>query len=225
MQAAVLEKPGTIHIQQVDKPAPAAGEVLIKVTLAGICGSDHSMYRGKLQGALPVIPGHEAIGEIAAIGSGVSGFAVGQRVTIQPNFGCGDCPLCRAGRRNICPAKVRLGVDCNGVFADYVTAPANYVWPIPDGLSDEVAVLTEPLAVAAHGINQAPPRPGDRVLVFGAGVIGLLTLQLARLRGAEVTACDLADQRLALARQLGAARAINGKESLSLSSPTPTATT
>ena len=172
--------------------------------VTGICGSDHTLYHGKFGVPLPVIPGHEMIGRIEKIGDGVSGLAVGQRVTVQPNFSCGNCPLCLSGHKNICPSKIRLGVDTNGVFAEFAVVPADYVWPVPDELKDDVAVFTEPLAVTVHAMKIWKPQRGDRTLVFGSGIIGLLVQQLAVRRGAEVTACDLAETRLAMAKQLGA---------------------
>ena len=209
MRAAVLVESGKIQIKDVQLPEPGPGEVLIKVMLAGICGSDHSLYNGKFDVSLPVIPGHEAIGRIEKLGPGVSGLEVGQRITIQPNFACHQCSLCRAGHENICSAKIRLGLDTDGVFAEYAKVPADYVWPVSQGLEDAVAVFAEPLAVAAHAIKTMAPRKGDRTLIFGAGVIGLLTLQLAALKGAQVSACDLNQTRLALAKRLGAADVID----------------
>jgi 2-desacetyl-2-hydroxyethyl bacteriochlorophyllide A dehydrogenase len=210
MKAAVLIEPRKILVEDTITPEPGSGEVLIRVSLAGICGSDHTLYHGRFGVPLPVIPGHEAIGRIEKTGDGVSGLTVGQRVTIQPNFSCGSCELCRAGHKNICPSKVRLGVDTNGVFAELVKVPADYVWPVPDGLEDEVAVFTEPLAVTVHAMKIWEPRKGERTLIFGAGIMGLLALQLAVLRGAEVSACDLVETRLAMAAQLGASRTIGG---------------
>lgn len=204
MRAALLVEPLKIEIDDIPVPEPGPGEVSIRVALAGICGSDHSLYKGYLKVPLPVVPGHEAVGRIEKIGSGVSGFKPGERVTIQPNIGCGHCPLCLAGHKNICPSKVRIGLDRNGVFAEVVTAPADYVWKVPEDMPDEVAVFTEPLAVALHGMKLVRPEKGSRTLVFGAGVIGLLAVQLAALQGADVTAMDLEKKRLALAEQLGA---------------------
>ena len=214
MKAAVLMKPRRIAIKDVTIPEPGPKEVLIKVSLAGICGSDHTLYHGKFGVPLPVIPGHEVIGRIEEIGEGVSGLAVGQRITVQPNFSCGGCQLCLAGHKNICPSKIRLGVDTNGVFAEYAVVPADYVWPVSDGMADEVAVFTEPLAVTVHAMKIWEPRKDDRTLVFGAGIIGLLTLQLTALRGAVVTACDLAESRLDMAKQLGAFQTIGPGDSL-----------
>jgi len=208
MKAAVLTRCRHIEIEQRPRPIPGPKDVCIRLSVAGICGSDHGLYTGGIAVALPVVPGHEAVGRIVNVGHAVTGVEIGQRVTIQPNLGCGHCTLCRAGRINICQDKVRIGLDRDGVFADQVCVPADYVWPIPDDLSDEAAALVEPLAVAVHAAAHAAPQAKDRVLVLGAGVIGLLTMQLAVLAGATVTACDLAPQRLAIAQKLGAAQAI-----------------
>lgn len=204
MKAAILTNVGKLVVADTDLPVCGRGEVLIRVTLGGICGSDHTLYRGRFGVPLPVIPGHEAVGLIEAAGEGVTGIEPGQRVTIQPNFSCGRCALCAAGHGNTCPSKIRLGVDTNGVFAEFVKVPARYVWKVPDTLPDEVAVFTEPLAVGVHALRVTAPNPGDKVLIFGAGIMGLLVMQLAVSRGARVTACDLAEKRLSLVQQLGA---------------------
>ena len=213
MKAAVLIEPRKLVVRDVPKPEPGAKDVLIRVLLGGICGSDHTLYQGGFGVPLPVIPGHEAIGRIENIGEGVTGLAVGQRVTVQPNVACGRCRLCRAGQKNLCPSKVRLGVDKNGVFAEFASVPADYVWPVPDGIEDEVVVFTEPLAVAVHAMKIWEPRKSDRTLIFGAGIMGLLALQLAVIHSAEVAACDLVDTRLTMARQLGASRTIGPGDS------------
>jgi len=214
MKAALLIEPRKLIVTDIQAPAPGPGEVLIRVSLAGICGSDHTLYHGRFGVPMPVIPGHEAIGRIETIGDGVSGLAVGQRVTIQPNFSCGSCALCRTGHKNICPSKVRLGVDTNGVFAELAKVPADYVWPVPDDLEDEVAVFTEPVAIIVHAMRIRAPQDGEKTLIFGAGVMGLLAMQLAASTGAEVTACDIVESRLEMAKQLGAYRTIGTKESI-----------
>ena len=208
MKAAVLQDHSTIRLQDVNTPEPSADEALVKVNMGGICGSDHSTYRGKIAVAFPLIPGHEAVGTISRLGQSVEGLEIGQRVTIQPNFSCNTCALCQSGHGNICASKIRLGVDIDGVFAEYVKVPARYVWTVPDSLSDQIAVFTEPLAVCIHAMRRIRPKPGDRVLIFGAGVIGLMTAQLAVREGAQVTAADLSEKRLSLARQLGASQTI-----------------
>ncbi len=208
MKAAVLVATQKIVLKQVQIPEPGPNEVLIKIELAGICGSDNSLYHGNLQVPLPLIPGHEAVGRIERTGNDVSGISVGQRVTIQPNFSCGRCLLCQTGHNNLCYEKIRLGVDTDGVFAEFVKVPAVAVWPIPDAVENEVAVLAEPLAVAAHALKIMAPRKGGHTLIIGLGVIGLLVLQLAALEGAEITACDFDKDRLALAKKLGASQII-----------------
>lgn len=204
MKAAVLTEVGKIVVQDAENPSCGRDDVLIRVKLGGICGSDHTLYHGRFGVPLPVIPGHEAVGIIEKTGANVTHLETGQRVTIQPNFSCGQCALCTSGHGNICPSKIRLGVDTNGVFAERVKVPARYAWKIPDALPDEVAVFAEPLAVGVHAMRITAPNPGDKVLIFGAGIMGLLVLQLAVSKGARVTACDLAEKRLALARRLGA---------------------
>ena len=204
MKAAVLIAPRKLVVKDIPKPKFGPNDALMRVSLAGICGSDHTLYHGGFGVPLPVIPGHEAIGRIEKIGEGVSGLEIGQRVTVQPNVACGSCRLCRKGLKNLCPSKVRIGVDKNGLFAEFAVVPADYVWTIPDSVEDEIAVFTEPLAVTVHAMNIWKPRREDRVLIFGAGIMGLLTLQLAVHHGAKVAACDLAETRLAMAQQLGA---------------------
>jgi 2-desacetyl-2-hydroxyethyl bacteriochlorophyllide A dehydrogenase len=205
MQCAVLDAPGRLEIRDCATPQPAPAEVLVEVELASLCGSDASLYRGKANVPLPVIPGHEAVGRIAALGTQVTGLAVGQRVVIHPNYACGRCPLCHSGQGNICPSKVRLGLDCNGVFAEYVSVPRQNAIPVPDGLASEVAVFTEPVAVAYHAFHKAKPAAGARALVIGAGVMGLLMTQFLRNAGCRIAALDLVDERLAVAQKLGAA--------------------
>ena len=208
MRAAILTEVGQIVVKNTDMPVCGRDEVLIRVKLGGICGSDHTLYHGRFGVPLPVIPGHEAVGVIEATGEGVTGIEPGHRVTIQPNFSCGECALCTSGHGNTCSSKIRLGVDTNGVFAELVKVPARYVWKVPDALPDEVAVFTEPLAVGVHAMRITAPNPGDRVLIFGAGIMGLLVMQLAARKGARVSACDLSEKRLSLAEQLGAGEII-----------------
>ncbi|UCF31579.1 MAG: alcohol dehydrogenase catalytic domain-containing protein [bacterium] len=220
MKAAVLSSTANLAIGEVPDPVPGSGEVVIAVTLAGVCGSDYSLYHGKFGVPLPVVPGHEGMGTVHRIGPGVSTVTAGQRVVIQPNFACWDCDLCDSGLDNICSGKVRLGIDTNGVFAEYVKVPARYVWPVPEGLDDRTAVLTEPLAVAAHGVKVLSPAPRVRVLIIGAGVIGLMTLLLVKLEGAGVNVSDLQEEHLALARKMGADSAflVGGNETMQPSS-------
>ena len=219
MQCAILKAPGQLEIADCATPQPAPMEVLVEVELASLCGSDASLYRGKANVPLPVIPGHEAVGLIAALGTQVTGLALGQRVVIHPNYACGTCPLCLNGQGNICPSKVRLGLDCNGVFAEYVNIPRQNVIPVPDTLASEVAVFTEPVAVAYHAFHKAKPAPGARALVIGAGVMGLLMTQFLRNAGCRITALDLVGERLAVAKKLGAAVTVQDAAALPAHGP------
>jgi 2-desacetyl-2-hydroxyethyl bacteriochlorophyllide A dehydrogenase len=203
MKAAVLLEPGKMEIKEVPRPEPGPFDVIIENRMVGICGSDYSVFRGNLPATLPIVTGHETVGRIAALGSEVTGLSLDQRVTIQPNFPCQSCKVCLAGHENICPQKVRLGGDVNGVFADFVRVPADFVWPVPDKMKTRVAVFTEPLAVAVHALRLSPPSADDRVLIFGAGVIGLLVLQLAALQGAAVSAFDLVKEKSPVVKELG----------------------
>ncbi len=214
MKAAVIKEVGTVEIADVEVPIPAADQVRIAIELGGICGSDNSMYHGKLAAPLPVIAGHEAVGKIEEIGSSVTGLKVGQRVTIHPNYYCGECDVCKKGLTNICREKIRLGVDINGVFAEYAVVPAKQVYVVPDDLPNEVAVFAEPLAVSLHGIKQASIQKSDKVLVFGAGVVGQLCLQLALQYSENIVNCDLIESRLELATKMGAQRVISDKDEL-----------
>jgi 2-desacetyl-2-hydroxyethyl bacteriochlorophyllide A dehydrogenase len=214
MKAGVLVAPKRIEIVDVPNPVPGDGEVLIRIRQAGICGTDYALFSGHLPVSYPIIPGHEGVGEIAALGPNARRFSVGDRVTLQPNFPCGACPLCRSGRGNVCRDKVRLGLDIHGVFAEYVSIPQEYVWRLPEDLPYSTAVFTEPLAVAVHGLRKSPPSPGESVLVYGTGVIGLLWVQLALLAKGSVTAFDTAVPRLDLAKDLGAGRVISSIDNL-----------
>lgn len=214
MKAALLKNLETVSVEDVEVPVPAEGECLIRIELAGICGSDNSLYKGKCNVPFPVIPGHEAVGVVETTTRVNSRLHPGQRVVIHPNIACGDCPNCIKDLPNICEQKQRVGIDRNGVFAEFIAVPENYVWPIPDSLTNEVAVFTEPLAVAMHGVNFVKPAPTDKVLVFGAGVIGQLVLQLATLSTSKVIACDLSKTRLDLARKLGAEESVECEDLL-----------
>ena len=220
MRAAVLNNTADLSVINLPDPVAESGEVVIAVTLAGVCGSDYSLYHGKFGVPLPVVPGHEGMGTVKEVGPGVTNVTVGQRVVIQPNFACWDCDICSSGMDNICSEKVRLGIDTNGVFAQYVKVPSRYAWPVPEGIDDRTAALTEPLAVAAHAVKTLPPAKRDRVLIIGAGVIGLMTLLLAKLQGATVSISDLLTEHLSLAEKMGADSAfkVGGEEEMEPSS-------
>ncbi len=209
MKAALLYGPRDVRVEEVSKPRLEDGEVLIEPRVGGICGSDMSRYRSGPMICPPVVIGHECCGHIVRLGKGVTNFEVGQRVVIQPNCGCGNCLLCRMGRDHLCPRRISLGVTVDGCFAEYVKAPARYVWPITDDITDEQAALVEPLAVAVKTVRRMGNPAGRRVMILGAGPIGLLVVQLLKLNGATVSLADLIERNLLLGRQLGADEVVN----------------
>jgi len=204
MRAAVLLKPSTVEIQELPAPRPGTGEVLIEPIRAGICGSDVSLYKGHRPAAYPLVLGHEFVGRVVGGADDVATLRVGQRVVVEPNYFCGTCRFCRAGRGSICPHKQSMGVTRAGCFADCVAAPAEFVWPLPDAISDPDAATIEPLAVSLHALLQAGATAGDTVAVVGCGAIGLLLVHAAVRHGIRVLAHDRLEGKLESARRLGA---------------------
>jgi 2-desacetyl-2-hydroxyethyl bacteriochlorophyllide A dehydrogenase len=196
MKAAVLHGPRDLRVETAPAPEPGAGDVLVSVTLAGLCGTDHRMWSGERPVHYPRVMGHELVGRLAA---------TGERVVVEPNFSCGRCPLCREGNKNLCLARVAVGIDADGGFAELVRVPAHCCWAVPAGVTDEDAVLTEPLAVVVRAVHRGAPRAGETAAVVGAGTLGLLALQVLRARGARVLVVSRTRRRLDLARTLGAA--------------------
>jgi len=210
MQGAYLLKPETIAIRELPRPRPGAGEVLIRVHAVGICGSDMHLYdTGRIGPVVlqhPHIPGHEMSGEIAALGDGVTSVAVGQRVVLEPGLACGACHMCRSGRYNLCGSVKFLGVPpYHGCLTEYVVAPAQWVYPLPDTLNFAAGAAVEPLVVGLQAVAQGGVGPESTVAIFGAGMIGLVTLEAALTRGAaHIWVVDVVERRLGLAKELGA---------------------
>ncbi|HTY62937.1 MAG TPA: alcohol dehydrogenase catalytic domain-containing protein [Acidobacteriota bacterium] len=204
MKAALLLSPERIAIQDTPKPRPAAGEVLLRTELAGICGTDVSFYLGHRVAQYPFVLGHEVLGRVAALGDGVTKFAVGQRVLVEPNYPCLSCRLCLSGRGAVCAQKGSPGVNLPGCFSEYFCAPAEFVWALPDGISDRDAATIEPLAVSVHGFMQSGAKAGDTIAVLGCGVVGLLLTHAAVAADVRVIAHDRFANKLEIARSLGA---------------------
>jgi len=206
VRAAFAPAAGRLDLRDVAAPAPGPGEVLVRVRACGICGSDLHWYAGA--GAPPrVCPGHEIAGAVAALGAGVRGVRVDDAVAVEPAVVCGVCVACRAGLRQRCPRLRILGMHRPGGLADFVLAPADALFALPGGLDWALAALTEPLAVCVHAVRRAAIEPGQRVLILGAGAIGLLSVAAARAAGATevwITARYL--HQAALAQRLGATR-------------------
>jgi L-iditol 2-dehydrogenase len=216
MRAAVLS--GVRALQVTDVPAPpepAPGEVQVRVRAVGICGSDLHYYleggMGDVACQFPMILGHEPVGEVVKAGPGAGGWQPGMRAALEPAIHCGRCEFCLRGRHNVC-ANLRFLSNPGepGFFRDLVNLPAANLIPLPERLSDAEASLYEPLAVALNAIGWAAIQPGETATVFGAGPIGLLTIAVARLRGAgRIYAVDRVPARLELARAMGADCAID----------------
>ena len=198
-------------------PTPRSDEVLVEVRAVGVCGSDVHYYEhgrvGRYVLEQPMVLGHEAAGVIVALGAAVTGHRVGDRVALEPGIPCRRCRSCRTGHYNLC-ADVRFFATppVDGAFARYVTIPEDFAHRVPEDLSDDAAALLEPLSVAIWACWKAAVAAGDRVLVTGAGPIGLLATQVARASGAvDVVVSDVSPSRLPLARRLGATRTVDAR--------------
>lgn len=209
MKAAVFRGIGQIEITDVPCPEPDAGEVLIRVAYCGICGSDlEAFHTGMYEPGL--IIGHEFAGTIVEIGTDVTGWKVGDRVVVNDAIPCGECSSCHEGRLDACQSLTLIGVTHDGAMAEYARITASGLHRLPDNVTLRQGALVEPLAVALHGVRRSRLKAGDRVMVMGAGPIGLLTLQCARLAGARTVAVTEVDPtRAALASRLGAATVLD----------------
>ncbi len=185
-------------------PEIGPDDALVRVALAGLCGTDYRIWSGDRPVNYPLIMGHEFVGRIEAVGGNVQHLQVGQRVVAEPNYSCGRCPLCLEGNRNLCPRRTTVGIDVDGAFADLARLPAKCCWPVADSVSDDEAVIAEPLAVVVRAVNRVTPKPHETAAVVGAGTLGLLALQVLCASGARVLVVSRSTRRFALARELGA---------------------
>lgn len=217
MKAAVLHGIGDVRIEKRPVPKPRPGEALVRVRAVGVCGSEIHYYReGRIGDAVikqPVIPGHEFSGEVAALGRGVKGLKVGQRVAVEPGKPCGQCEHCLEGRYHVCRDMTFCGTPPNdGAYREFLAWPARLCFPLPRGVSLAAGAMMEPAAVGFQAVKVAPIQLGDTVLVIGCGSIGLVTIQAARLAGASrIIATDILDYRLKVARGIGADKTLNPK--------------
>jgi len=205
MRALVLYAVGDLRYEQVPDPQPALGEVLIRVAYCGVCGSDIPRIFRKGTYRFPLICGHEFSGVVERCGEGVQAFQPGDRVTVFPLIWCGRCFACEKGRYVQCEAYDYLGSRRDGAFAEYVVAPQHNLLRVPEGVSLQEAAMTEPASVALHALRRAGGcQPGETVTIFGAGPIGLMVAQWARMMGAsQIVLFDVVEKKLALARTLG----------------------
>ena len=205
MKALVWHGPYEVSFEDVAVPSLREEEALIKVGYAGICGSDLTIYAGKhWRSKPPMIMGHEFAGEIVELRSSRTDLQVGQRVVVEPLLSCGRCYSCREGAYHVCSTLGLLGVDTDGGFAEYVRAPVERIYRMPDSLSMEKAALVEPAAVAVHDVYRSRAKMGDHAVVLGGGTIGLLVAQVARVATSRpVEIVEISDWRLDLAKKLG----------------------
>ncbi len=217
-RAAVLHGPHDLRVEDRPMPAPGPGEVLVEVRAVGVCGSDVHYYEhgriGDFVVSEPLVLGHEAMGVVVGGGERTGRHRPGTRVALEPGVPCGRCAACRGGRYNLCADVAFFATPpVDGAFARYVTIHEDFAHPLPDRVSDEAGALLEPLSVGLWATRKGGVRPGDRVLVTGAGPVGLLAAQTARIAGAaEVVITDVNPERLRVAEELGAATALNTAE-------------
>ena len=211
--ATFYEGDRSIRVGDCQPVAPGPGEVQLKVSHCGICGTDLHIYHGAMDGrvTMPAVLGHEMSGTVHELGAGVEGFDVGDPVVVMPLGPCDDCPACEAGHSHICHNLDFLGIDTPGAFQSLWTVPAYTLHKLPTGMSLTHGALIEPLAVACHDVRLAGVKPGDDVVVIGGGPIGMLVALVARQAGADVIVSEINPYRVQLATSLGL-QAINPVE-------------
>ncbi|CAN7214913.1 zinc-dependent alcohol dehydrogenase family protein [Mesorhizobium amorphae] len=210
MKAIRLEAVGSIALCEVGKPSAGPDDLLVRIEACGVCGTDRHLFHGEFPCKPPVTPGHEFSGIVEAVGAAVLGFSVGDRVTGDPNIACGRCKHCHAGRVNLCSNLNAIGIHRDGGFADYVVLPQKQAFLLPADLKPTHGAFCEPLACCLHGVDLAAIKPGASVAVLGGGVIGLLTVQLAKLAGATTIILSTRQaSRRSLAQDLGATATVD----------------
>jgi L-iditol 2-dehydrogenase len=201
MRAALLEAPERLVVGEAAEPSAGAGEVVVRPRTVGICGTDLSIHRGTIPVTYPRVLGHEIVG---VVDDGSTEVAGGTVALIDPALACGTCRQCQEGRTNICPRGALLGRDRDGGMRDRLAVPAGNVHPLPPALDPSLAPIVQVLTTCLHAQRRMPIFPGERVVVLGLGVTGLLHIQLARLRGARVIGVTRSEGKLAIAERLGA---------------------
>ncbi|GMA08113.1 sorbitol dehydrogenase [Tetragenococcus halophilus subsp. flandriensis] len=217
-KSAVLQEVFDLEIKDTPIKKMKPTDVMIKIMAVGICGSDVHYYdTGRIGNFVldgPLILGHESSGQIVAVGDEVNDFKVGDRVAIEPGVPCGRCEYCRTGRYHLCPDMQFMATPpIDGDLTQYITYPADFVYPIPDDMSYEVGTLSEPFSVSVHAAQKLDIQPGKTVFISGAGPVGLLTIFAAKAFNAgDIIISDVEESRLEMAKKLGASHTINVKE-------------
>lgn len=214
MRAAVIAA-DKVTVETIPDPAPGPREVVVAVAGCGICGTDLHIADGEFAPTLPVTPGHEFAGEVVARGRDVTEVAVGDRVAVDPSLHCGECYFCRRGRGNLCERWAAIGVTTTGGAAEFAVAPVANCVVLPEHVSPADAALIEPLSCAVRGFDVLAPGLGDHYLIYGAGTMGLMMMELAKRAGAaSVSVVDLNPTRLETARELGCTQAVGSADAL-----------
>ncbi|MET8127043.1 zinc-dependent alcohol dehydrogenase family protein [Streptomyces sp. NPDC005231] len=209
MKAAVISSPGQVSIETVEDPTPGPGQVVIKVSACGLCGTDLHILQGEFAPTLPIVPGHEFAGEIVALGDGARDLKIGDRVAVDPSLYCNECHYCRIGRGNMCERWNAIGVTVPGGAAEYTVAPAANCVKLPEHVRTEDAALIEPLSCAVRGYDVLRSTLASNVLIYGSGTMGLMMLELAKRTGAAtIDMVDINEDRLTTARTLGCSNAV-----------------
>jgi 2-desacetyl-2-hydroxyethyl bacteriochlorophyllide A dehydrogenase len=212
MKAALIKSVGEIVVETVADPTPQPGEVIVQVAACGLCGTDLHILKGEFAPSLPIVPGHEFAGTVVAVGAGISDVVTireGDRVAVDPSLYCHECHYCRSGHDNLCLRWGAIGVTVAGGAADYVAVPAANCVRLPEHVATTDATLIEPLACAVRGYDVLKSQLGAHVLIYGAGTMGLMMLQLAHRAGAAgVDIVDLNGDRLGAARTIGVDNAV-----------------
>lgn len=204
MKAVIYDEPGRFEVREVAVPEPGPGEVLIRVLVAGVCGTDLHLHDGEFGPTYPLTPGHEFVGQVVAVGAGTGAEMIGRRFVVDNTGSCGHCVECRRARPAYCQNLIAQGVNAPGGFAEYVVTSSGRCFAVDD-LDPETAVFTEPVACVVHGLDVLGLQPGANVLLFGAGPTGLvLTQLLARSGASELTVAAPTQAKLDLARAGGA---------------------
>lgn len=208
MKAIRINAPGEVELIEMEKPVPKKGEALLKLLYGGICGGDLNTYRGTLAYvSYPRIPGHEFSAEIVEVGENEYGLKAGMIVTANPYFNCGKCYSCRRGLVNCCTGNETMGVQREGAFAQYITMPVERIYD-GKGLDPKLLALVEPFCISYHGVKRAAVKRGEKVLVVGAGTIGVFAAVAAKAAGAQVYISDVAEDKLEYAKNFGVDGAI-----------------
>jgi 2-desacetyl-2-hydroxyethyl bacteriochlorophyllide A dehydrogenase len=217
MRAAVIKSIGEIGIETVDDPTPDRRQAVVQVEAVGLCGTDLHILQGEFAPSLPLIPGHEFAGVVVATGADVDLVAEGDRVAVDPSLYCFECHYCRIGRNNLCLHWGGIGVTTAGGAAEFVAVPAANCVKLPDSVRTGDATLIEPLSCAVRGYDVLTSQLGAHVLIYGAGTMGLMMLELAkRVGAASVDVVDVNADRLKLAEQLGCSRTATSADEIEM---------